>query len=104
MMGAADMLMSKAGGLILAESLSCGLPTIVVDAIPGQESGNAAFVARHGAGVVARKPADTIRALDRWMREDRAELGRISRNALKLGHPFAASCVAEAIWRSLAGR
>ena len=104
MMGAADMLLTKAGGLILAEALSCGLPAILVDAIPGQESGNATFVARHGAGVVARKPADTVRALERWMREDRAELRRVSRNALKLGHPFAASCVAEAIWRSLVGR
>ena len=104
MMGAADVLLSKAGGLILAESLSCGLPAILVDTIPGQESGNAAFVARHGAGIVARKPADTIRALERWLREDHTELRRISRNAQKLGHPFAASCVAEAIWRSLGGR
>ena len=103
MMGAADVLMSKAGGLILAESLSCGLPTVLVDAIPGQESGNAAFVARHGAGIVARKPLDTIRALERWMRDDRAELRRVSGNARKLGHPFAASCVAEAIWRSVGG-
>jgi UDP-N-acetylglucosamine:LPS N-acetylglucosamine transferase len=104
MMGAADILMTKAGGLILAESLACGLPTILIDAIPGQESGNAAFLARHGAGVVTRKPIEALRALERWVRDDRAELRRISKNARMLGHPFAAFCVAEAIWRSIGGR
>jgi UDP-N-acetylglucosamine:LPS N-acetylglucosamine transferase len=96
--------MSKAGGLILAEALACGLPTIMIDAIPGQESGNASYIARHGAGLVARKPADTLRVLERWLSDEGAELGRVSGNARRIGHPSAASCVAESIWQSTSER
>ena len=36
-MAAADLLVSRAGGGIVAESLNCGLPILVFDAPPGNE-------------------------------------------------------------------
>lgn len=37
MLHAADVLISKAGGLITSEALACGLPMILVDFIPGRK-------------------------------------------------------------------
>lgn len=48
---AADMVISKPGGLTVAECLNFGLPIFMIDAIPGQEEENAKFVASHHAGV-----------------------------------------------------
>jgi 1,2-diacylglycerol 3-beta-galactosyltransferase len=41
MMRAADAIICKAGGLTVTESLACGLPLLLTDVIPGQETGNA---------------------------------------------------------------
>jgi UDP-N-acetylglucosamine:LPS N-acetylglucosamine transferase len=43
-MHAADGIICKAGGLIVTESLACGLPLLLVDVLPGQEEGNADLV------------------------------------------------------------
>jgi 1,2-diacylglycerol 3-beta-galactosyltransferase len=40
LMHAADFIVCKAGGLIITESLACGLPLILYEALPGQEVGN----------------------------------------------------------------
>ena len=40
----ADCVISKAGGLVVAEALACGLPLLLVDALPGQEQGNRQYV------------------------------------------------------------
>jgi processive 1,2-diacylglycerol beta-glucosyltransferase len=50
-MQAADVAVSKPGGLTVAESLACGLPLVVVDPIPGQEVGNADYLLEHGAAI-----------------------------------------------------
>ena len=44
MLHAADCVVSKAGGLIVTESLACGLPLLLVQVIPGQETGNACLL------------------------------------------------------------
>jgi UDP-N-acetylglucosamine:LPS N-acetylglucosamine transferase len=51
-MRAADCILSKAGGLTVSEALVCGLPLILVDIIPGQETGNANHVVYGNAGVL----------------------------------------------------
>ncbi len=48
---ASDLIICKAGGLIVTESLACGTPIIMISVIPGQETGNAAFVEDGKAGV-----------------------------------------------------
>ncbi len=50
MMSASDILVSKSGGLTSAEALVKGLPMIIVDPIPGQETRNADLIIEHGAG------------------------------------------------------
>src|SRR5207248_604431 len=43
-MRSADVLVTKAGGLTLAEAFCCGVPTVVQDVLPGQETGNLDYV------------------------------------------------------------
>jgi 1,2-diacylglycerol 3-beta-galactosyltransferase len=98
MMKAADFLVSKAGGLIVTESLACGLPLLLIDAIPGQEVGNADFVVQNGAGDLARTSMEVLEAISHWMLDDGALLSQHAENARQLGRPNAAFEVATAAW------
>jgi processive 1,2-diacylglycerol beta-glucosyltransferase len=50
-MYAADVVVTKPGGLTVAESLACGLPLVIVNPIPGQETRNADYLLEHGAAI-----------------------------------------------------
>ena len=56
-MHAADLLVTKPGGLTVSEALASDLPLAAFDAIPGQEEDNAAFLERHGMAI--RMKTDT---------------------------------------------
>src|SRR5262249_23530187 len=43
LMRAADLLVTKAGGLTLAEAFCSGIPVVIHDLLPGQEAGNLAY-------------------------------------------------------------
>ena len=98
MMKAADFLVSKAGGLIVTESLACGLPLLLVDVLPGQETGNADYVVQNGAGALALSPVEVLETLHHWMMNDALTLQHVSQNAQRLGQPNAAYDVANAAW------
>jgi len=52
-MGAADVLISKCGGLTTAESLAVGLPMIILHPIPGQEAQNSDLLLERGVAIKA---------------------------------------------------
>jgi UDP-N-acetylglucosamine:LPS N-acetylglucosamine transferase len=100
MMLAADAIISKAGGLVVTESLACGLPIMLIDAIPGQEEGNRDYVVQHGAGVYVEKPMQVMEALSHWMRADGHGLHAAAANARLIGRPNAAMEAAVLIWEA----
>ncbi|MFZ5596869.1 MAG: MGDG synthase family glycosyltransferase [Bacillota bacterium] len=53
LMTAADLIITKAGGLTVSEALTKRLPLVIYMPIPGQEEANAAFLRKNGAGRVA---------------------------------------------------
>lgn len=56
MMDAADLIVTKPGGISMSESLAKRLPMVLSGAIPGMEDYNAAFMEEHGlASVVTKK-------------------------------------------------
>lgn len=57
-MHAADLLVTKPGGLTVSEALACSLPLAAFDAIPGQEEDNAAFLERHGMALRLKPDSD----------------------------------------------
>lgn len=98
MMKAADFIVSKAGGLIVTESLACGLPLLLVDVLPGQETGNADYVVQNGAGALALIPVEVLETLHHWTMNDALTLQHVAQNAQQLGRPNAAYEVANAAW------
>ncbi|MFH0990383.1 MAG: glycosyltransferase [bacterium] len=50
LMDAADLIISKSGGLTSAEAMAKRVPMIIVDPIPGQETRNAEVIIEYGAG------------------------------------------------------
>lgn len=50
LMKASDILVSKAGGLTSAEAMASGVPMLIIDPIPGQETRNAEIIVEHRAG------------------------------------------------------
>lgn len=94
MMRAADAVVCKAGGLIVTESLAAGRPMLLVDAIPGQETGNADLVVRSGAGNLVRSEREVLEAVAHWLMDDGKLLRECARNSAALGRPEAAYDVA----------
>lgn len=98
MMKASDVIICKAGGLIVTESLAAGLPLMLVDVLPGQETGNAEFVVENGAGALAETPVGALETVNHWLADDGALLAERARNAWRLGRSRAAYEVAEIAW------
>lgn len=51
LMSVSDLVITKPGGLTTTESLSSGLPLIIINPLPGQEEENATFLENSGAGI-----------------------------------------------------
>lgn len=93
LMAAADVLVSKPGGLTTAEALARGAAMVVVDPIPGQESRNCDFLLENGTAVkVNHLPALTYK-LEALLTEP-GRLAELRRRAARLGRPRAAFDVA----------
>jgi len=101
LMRAADVIMCKAGGLIVSEALAAGLPILLFDAIEGQETGNADYVVDQGAGVLANEPIRVLETVFHWLQNDRAELRQVAAQSGKTGRPKAAYEIAKLIWKTM---
>ncbi|MHC1782698.1 MAG: glycosyltransferase [Anaerolineaceae bacterium] len=100
MMHAADAIVCKAGGLIVTESLACGLPMLLIDILPGQEMGNAEYVLSGGAGDLSKSQIETLHILSHWFENDCKLLQERARAAKNLGRPHSAYHAAEIIWEN----
>lgn len=64
LMTAADVIITKAGGLIVSEALTKHLPMIIFKPIPGQEENNARFVEEIGVGRIASTDEQFVEILN----------------------------------------
>jgi processive 1,2-diacylglycerol beta-glucosyltransferase len=92
---AADLLVSKPGGLTTSEALARGLPLAIVNPIPGQESRNSDFLLENGAAIKVHHVATLGRKVGALL-ADPARLKRLRAHARALGRPRAAHDVANA--------
>jgi 1,2-diacylglycerol 3-beta-galactosyltransferase len=101
MLLASDILISKAGGLIISEGLSAGLPMILIDVIPGQESGNLDYVCSHGAAVTAHSASEIQTIINQWLVVSAESFHSVAQNSRSIGKPDAAFTIAESVWQTL---
>ena len=102
-MAAADVVVTKPGGLTTSEALAVGRPLILSRAIPGQEEGNAAEMRRLGAALYAPGGDDVKTSLERLFGEPGLLL-RIATEARALGRPGSASTIARLALQDLVRR
>ncbi|GAE35452.1 MGDG synthase family glycosyltransferase [Halalkalibacter akibai] len=90
---ASDVVLSKAGGLTMAEALACETPTVIYQPVPGHEEDNAQFLIDFGAAVKAEKIGD-VKNLVEKMLEDKEYYQTLVNNAKKIKKPEAAKQIA----------
>ena len=95
MMKAADLLVSKPGGLTTSEAMASGLPQILFSPIPGQEEANADYVTRRGAGLRIEARRGAFRKALLSVFGNPSKLAEMARRARELGRPEAARRIVE---------
>lgn len=101
LMAAADVVVSKPGGLTTSETLARGATMVVVNPIPGQESRNSDFLLENGAAIKGNN-LGTLAYKVGTLLDDPARLAQLKANATRLARPRAAYDVAERSLKLLA--
>ena len=86
----ADVVVTKAGGVSLAESLAAGTEIILYQPLPGQEQGNAAYFTGQGLASMARTPEEVLRYLQNYQMLPEQERADRLRRRQALARPVAA--------------
>lgn len=89
LMGACDLLVTKAGPGTIAEASIRGLPMILYGYIPGQEAANVDHVVDAGAGLFEPDVGRLAAEAAALMTTDRARLAAMAEAARRLGRPEA---------------
>jgi processive 1,2-diacylglycerol beta-glucosyltransferase len=89
LMTISTLLVTKAGGLTIAESLACGLPLIIINPIPGQEYNNSNYLLSKGIALKA-EDASELAGLSKKLLTDTRRLQQMRSLAKKEGKPSAA--------------
>ena len=89
LMSAADLIVTKPGGLTTAEVLAKGLPMVIVDPLPGQEDRNTEFLLNWGVGVKAKHHESLPPLIKQLMKND-LRMKQMREMALYLAKPSSA--------------
>lgn len=90
LMAAADVMLTKPGGLSISEALVNGLPLVFFSPIPGQEAGNVRVLAANGVGD-SDKTIDEMAAILKEYAASSKKLAEARAASLKLAKPNAVS-------------
>ena len=102
LMTAADLVLTKPGGLTTSEALALGRPLCVLNPIPGQEAANSDFLLEHGAATKVNRVEDLPPRIEELLGS--ARLKAMARAARKLGRPEAADAVCREVIGRLSAR
>lgn len=97
---AADVVVSKAGGLTCSEALIKRTPLVVFRPTPGQEVANAKYLEAGGAAVLAESAEDVAAVVGTWL-SNPAKRERVAAAAAALARPDAAAAIARRVLDSL---
>jgi processive 1,2-diacylglycerol beta-glucosyltransferase len=94
LMAAADLLITKPGGLTTAEALSAGLPMIVTHPIPGPEERHVRYLVQQGVAVQAQTLEEIPQAVTQMLSKPET-LAEMSRRQKDLSRPDSAHAIAQ---------
>lgn len=103
MLAAADVVVTKPGGLTTSEALALGRPLVLTRPIPGHEDGNVRYLTQHGAALSASSDEELRGALAAFFSDANLRF-RMAVAARGLGRPDAAARVVAAIGIDSAAR
>ena len=96
----ADVVVTKAGGLSLAESFALGRPVLILRRGAGQEAANTDIVLQNSAGILVNSAEHLLQTVASFA-QNRETLADLSCGAAALGRPNAANSIAA--WVQAAG-
>ena len=83
LMRAADLLITKPGGLTISEAFAAGLPLLLHDPIPGPETENAIYATQHGAAVWLHPGERMAPAVEKILAHRVAEMRRAAHDCAR---------------------
>jgi processive 1,2-diacylglycerol beta-glucosyltransferase len=89
------ILVSKAGGATVQETIAAACPIIINQIVPGQEEGNAQLITQTNSGAVALTNDEVIATLTRAFANDGTLLREWSANIAKISRPAASLEIAK---------
>ena len=94
LMACSQLLITKPGALTCSEAMAAGLPMVLVNAIPGHEEDNAAYLHRHGAAIWVKEKAG-LSTVVKELLGNREQMETLRQQAWKLGKPDAAGYIVQ---------
>jgi len=94
LLGVADLVVTKPGGLTTSETLARGAVMVIVNPIPGQEYRNSDFLLESGAAIKANNTATLTYKVNELLRDPK-RLEQLRANVRRIARPRAAFDVAE---------
>jgi processive 1,2-diacylglycerol beta-glucosyltransferase len=91
------LIISKAGGATVQETIAARIPMIVNQVIPGQEEGNAELIWRCGLGAIAEKNKEVAELVENAFAKRAEQWNEWRANLKKVSRPNAARDIAELI-------
>jgi processive 1,2-diacylglycerol beta-glucosyltransferase len=89
------ILIGKAGGATVQETIAAGCPMIVNHVVSGQEEGNARLIVETNSGVIARSPDEAVGQVRRAFADDAKQWREWAANIGNLSQPRASLDIAE---------
>jgi len=89
------LLISKAGGATVQETIAAGCPMIINHVVSGQEEGNARLIVETNSGVIAKSPTEVVAQVQRAFAADAKQWRDWATNINKLSRPRASLDIAE---------
>ena len=95
MMSESHLLIGKAGGATVQETIAAGCPMIINHVVSGQEEGNARLIAETNSGAIALTPDEVVSQVQRAFANDAQQWREWAMNISQLSRPGAALDIAE---------
>ena len=95
MLHESHLLIGKAGGATVQETIAAGCPMIINHVVSGQEEGNARLIVETNSGVVALSPAEVIAQIQSAFADNAKQWREWATNISRLSKPRASLDIAE---------